>query len=229
MSAPTAPGCAPGPARREDIAELSFAVTGCRPLEHAAVPTLAFRLSLTRTGGGPVRSVALTTDVRIAPARRRPADGERLALARLFGRPEQWATSMRPLSWARLTTFVPPFDARTVLELPVPCTRECELAVTAYFEAVRDGEVPLEFHFSGTVFHTGDDGRLRTSQISWNGEAVHRLPARQWHELTGRYFGGQSWLRVSRETHDLLAAHRDRRALAGWDETVRDLVEGTAG
>ncbi|MEX2984168.1 DUF6084 family protein [Streptomyces sp. C36] len=211
-----------------DIADLSFAVTGARPLEHAAVPTLAFRLAVTRTGGGPVRSVSLTTDVRIAVERRRYREEERLALARLFGQPEQWATGMRPLTWARLTTVLPPFDDTTAVDLPVPCTRECELAVTAYFEAVRDADVPLDFLFSGTVFHTDAAGRLRTSQISWARECAYRLPAAQWHALTGRYFGGLSWLRVSQDTHARLGAYRARHALTDWDETVRTLLEGAA-
>ncbi|MEV4442465.1 DUF6084 family protein, partial [Streptomyces sp. NPDC049577] len=136
MSAPTV-----RPPGLRDVADLTFAVTGVRALEHAAVPTLAFALEIRRTGGGPVRAVSLGADVRIAAPRRRHTPAERVALARLFGGPEQWATGLRPLSWARLSVTVPPFDDVTLIDLSVPCTRECEEAVTAYFDAVRDGEV----------------------------------------------------------------------------------------
>ncbi len=209
---------------RHDIPELAFAVTGVRPMEHAAVPTLVFPLEITRTGGGPVRAVTLTTTLRIAVTRRRYEHTDRLALARLFGQPEQWATSMRPLHWAQLTTAVPPFDDSTRIDLAVPCTREPELAVTAYLDAVRDGEVPLDLLFNGTIFHTDAEGRLRTAQIPWTAEAACRLPAALWHDLTERYFGGTAWLRVSREVYDRLGAHRARRCLTGWDETVEELL-----
>ncbi|MEV5240795.1 DUF6084 family protein [Streptomyces cinnamoneus] len=229
MSTPPAgPRHPDAPATRDDIADLSFRVTGAHPLDHAAVPTLAFPLRITRTGGGPVRSVSLTTTVRIAAARRRYGPADRIALARLFGQPDQWATGLHPLTWAQITTVVPPFDATTTVDLPVPCSRECELAVTAYFEAVGDTEVPLDFLFSGTVFHTAADGRLRTSRIRWSEETTHALPAGLWHTLTARYFGGTRWLRLSPEAHDRLSAHRTRRALTDWDATIHDLLDHPA-
>lgn len=216
-------GTAGGP-EVPDVPELDFAVTGARPMADTAVPTLAFRLALRRNGGGRVRSVSLSTAVRIAVTRRRYDRADRLTMARLFGQPEQWATSMRPLTWARISTVVPPFDDSTEIDLPVPCTRDTELAVTSYFHAVRDGEVPLDFLFSGTVFHDGPDGRLRTAQISWEKETAYRIPAGLWHEVLGRYGRGTSWLPVSAEAHDALLAHRDRHSLAGWEETVADLL-----
>lgn len=221
-----------GAGRRTDVPDLDFAVTGASVMPDAAVPTLAFRLTLSRNGGGPVRSVSLSTHVRIAVARRGYDRADRLVMARLFGQPEQWATSMQPLTWARVGTVVPPFDDRTETDLPVSCSRDMELAVTSYFHGVRDGEIPLDFQFSGTVFHDGPDGRLRTAQISWAKEAACRMPAALWHEATGRYYGGTSWLPLSSGTYGELTAHRDRHALTGWDETVTDLlarVHTTAG
>jgi hypothetical protein len=214
-----------GPAAGQaDVPDLDFAVSGARAMADAAVPTVAFRLALSRSGGGPVRSVSLNAAVRIAVARRRYDRADRLVMARLFGQPEQWATSMRPLTWARLSTVVPPFENETEFDLPVPCSRDAELAVTSYFHGVRDGEVPLDFLFSGTVFFDGPDKRLRTSQISWTKEATYQLPEGLWHEVLGRYGSGTSWVPLSPEAHDALIAHRNRNALAGWDETVSDLL-----
>ena len=232
MKAHTAPSATEAPSgagtgRGAALPDLDFAVSGARAMADAAVPTLVFRLALARTGGGRVRSVSLNTDVRIAVAQRAYDKADRLVMARLFGQPEQWATSMRPLTWTRISTVVPPFDGSTETDLAVPCNRDMELAVTSYFHGVRDGEIPLDFLFSGTVFHDGPDGRLRTAQISWAKDAAFRLPAGLWHEVTGRYDGGTSWLPLSRGAYDALTAHRDRHALTGWDETVHDLLART--
>jgi uncharacterized protein DUF6084 len=212
------------PAVRTDIADVDFAVRDVGPLEHAAVPTLVFRLTLTRTGGGPVRSVSLNTTVRIDVARRRYDGAQPAALARLFGQPEQWATSMRPLTWARLTTVVPPFEDTTEVDLALPCGQEYELAVAGYFEAVRDGEIPLDLLFSGTVFHSGEDGRLRTSQICWSKDAPCAVPAKLWHALVARYHGGSTWVRLPREAYDALSAYRSRHGLESWERTVFALL-----
>ncbi len=212
----------------QDIPDLEFRVTGARALPYAAVPTLAFRLAVARSGGGPVRAVTLTTAIRIAVGRRRYTPAEQASLAEVFGPPEQWSTSLRPLAWTQLTTSLPAFDDTTETDLPVPCSCDMELAVAKYLDAVRDGEVPLDFQFSGTVFHSGPDGRLRTTRISWSKETGYRLPARICHELTDRHFGGQRWLRLPRETYDRLGAHRARHALGGWDATVRSLLDRAA-
>jgi hypothetical protein len=213
------------PAPRPDIPRLSFAVTSVRPMEHAAVPTLAFRLSVGRTGGGPVRSVLLTTAIRIAVARVRYEQADARALAPLFGQPEQWATSMQPLTWTQLTTVVPPFDDRTDIDLPVPCTGDTGHALHTYFRAVRDADVPLDLLLSGTVFHATAEGRLSTTRIPWDTETACRLPASLWHELTERYFGPGSWLRVSRETGERLGAYGAAHALTEPDRAVSALLD----
>ncbi|GAA2392203.1 DUF6084 family protein [Streptomyces glaucosporus] len=222
----TAPHTAPdgGPARHT-VPSLSFAVTGARPERFAAVPTLRFDLGITRTGGGPVRSVSLAASVRIDVARRRYDDRTRHALAGLFGAPERWGTTLRPLAWTRTTVVVPPFTDATAVTLTVPCPGDAELAVTKYLYAVRDGEVPLDFLFSGTVFFQAPDGRLSTAQISWAEDARYRLPAGLWHDLIDRYYAGSPWLRLSRDTYERLDAYRLRQVFGTWDDTVGSLLD----
>lgn len=207
------------------VPDLTFAVTGAEPEPYAALPTLRFTLALTRAGGGPVRSVSLTAAIRIDAARRRYGDAERRALAELFGAPEEWGRTLRPLAWARTTVQVPPFEDATEVAVCVPCPCDAELAVTKYLHAVRDGDVPLDFLFNGTVFFHTPGGHLRTTWISWAKDAAYRLPAALWHELTERYSGGSPWLRLSRENYDRLADYRARHVLAGWDDTVRSLLD----
>jgi Family of unknown function (DUF6084) len=212
-------------AARHAVPDLTFEVTGAEPLRFAAVPTVLFRLAIARSGGGPIRSVNLTTAIQIAVARRRYDRRAQRALAELFGEPERWGTTLRPLAWTRATLVVPPFEDGAEVDLAVPCTCDVELAVHKYFHAVRDGDVPLDFLFSGTVFHAAADGRLQTAQISWAKDTSYRLPAGLWHELMDRYFGGGSWLRLSGDSYDRLSAYRTRHALGGWDDTVRRLLD----
>jgi hypothetical protein len=225
---PALPSVPPsGPPSVPVAPDLAFAVTGVAPERFAAVPTLRFDLDVTRTGGTPVASIALTAVVRIDVARRRYGPGVQGALGELFGAPEQWATSMRPLVWARTTVHVPAFDERTTVALPVECPYDTELAVTKYLRAVGDGDVPLDFLFSGTVFHRAPDGRgLCASRISWSdGDTRHQLPAGLWQSLTDRYHAGSPWLRLSRATYDRLDAYRARGVLGSPDDAVRALLD----
>ncbi|MET8678997.1 DUF6084 family protein [Streptomyces sp. NPDC004647] len=213
------------PASEHAIPDLTFAVTSAEPERFAAVPTLRFGLEISRTGGGPIRSVSLTTAIRIDVARRRYDRGAQQALIELFGEPERWGSTMRPLPWTQTTLVVPPFDGGTTVDLRVPCTCDTELAVTKYLRAVRDADVPLDFLFSGTVFFDAADGRLRTAQISWAKDTTWQLPAGLWHGLIDRYFAGSPWLRLSRDSYDRLDAYRARQVLTSWDDTVDSLLE----
>ncbi|QUH03412.1 hypothetical protein HUO13_23605 [Saccharopolyspora erythraea] len=219
---PTGAGVPDG---RQAAPELAFQVTGAAPVRFAAVPTLSFRIGVSRTGGGPVRSITLTTTVRIAAPRRRYRPAEQAMLTELFGTPDQWARTMRPLPWARATTVVAPFTDSTATEVPVVCTWDVELAVAKYFLAVRDGGVPLDFMFNGTVFFEGEDARLRTAQISWSTDTTFVLPSELWHEVVGSSSPGSAWLRLSRDTFERLYAHRSRSAAGGWDEVVNALLD----
>jgi hypothetical protein len=207
---------------------LAFAVRDGGVLEHAAVPTLRFALAVRSEGGEEVRSVALNVQVRVA-ATRRPYDvAAQARLAEIFGRPEQWDRSLRSLHWTNLTLNVGPFTGETEVELPVTCTYDFEVAIAKYLSALEDGDVPLEFLFSGTVFYPGPDGRLQVTRIGWDAEAEFRLPASTWRAMMDRHFPGTAWLRLGRESFDRLYAFRASRALTTWEETVDALLEAAA-
>ncbi|WP_340558499.1 DUF6084 family protein [Streptomyces sp. GSL17-111] len=213
------------PAAAPDLPDLDFVVTGADQERFAAVPALRFGVEITRTGGGPVRSVSLTTALRIDVARRRYDPATQRALAELFGAAERWGTTLHPLTWTQTTLQVPAFDERTRVDVVVPCGYDTEIAVTKYLSAVRDGEVPLDFLFSGTVFYAGTGGGLRTARVSWSKDATYRMPATLWHELIGRYYPDSPWLRLPRETWERLDAYRVRHVLTDWDATVRSLLD----
>jgi Family of unknown function (DUF6084) len=201
------------------VPQLDFAVEGAERVEHAAVPTIAFAL---RIGSElPVRSVLLDVQVQIAARRRRYDDGARERLFELFGPAEQWSSSLRTLLWTRATLVVPPFTGSTVTQLPIACSYDLEVAASRYFDGLADGEVPLEFLFSGTVFYGTP---LQAVRISWESEAGYRMPVSLWRETMDRYFNGTGWLRLPKGSLDRLAAHKSRHALATWEDVVDSLL-----
>jgi hypothetical protein len=205
------------------IPDLAFAVTDGARLEHAAAPTLRFVLRVDSAGAA-VRSVLLDTQVRIAATRRAYAPESDDRLFELFGARADWGTTLRSLLWTRTTLVVPPFTGTAEVDLLVPCTYDLDVTATRYFDALNDGDVPLEFLFSGTVFYSADDGRLQTARLSWELEAEYRLPVAVWRETMDHHFPGTAWLRLDRESHDRLVAYKSRRALPTWAAAIDELV-----
>jgi hypothetical protein len=203
------------------VVDLAFTVVGAARLEHAAVPTLRFALGI--EAGREIRSVLLDIQIQI-PARRRGYDEDaHERLFELFGPVADWGTTLRTLLWTRTTLVVPAFSGETVVHLDVPCSYDLEVAASRYMDALSDGEVPLEFLFSGSVFYSGEDGELQTTRLSWESEAEYRLPVRVWKETMERYFRGTAWVRLSKESFDRLSAYKSRNALATWDDALEAL------
>jgi hypothetical protein len=209
--------------------ELNFQVDGAEPERHAAVPQLLFPLRVTEApaAGGtptPIQSVLLRCQVRIEPARRRYTPAEQGRLLDLFGTPDRWAQTLRSLSWAHLTAIVPPFAGSQVINLAVPCSFDFNLAATKYFAAVDDGDLPLCFLFSGTIFYEGPDGLLQVGQISWEKEAFFRLPAVAWHGLMDHYYPKTAWLCLRRDVFAQLAQFRSRVGLATFEQALERML-----
>jgi hypothetical protein len=205
------------------IPDLSFAVTDAARLEHAATPTIRFALRV-GSAGAAVRSVLLDIQVRIAATRRAYGHESDDRLFELFGAREDWGTTIRSLLWTRTTLVVPPFTDAAEVDLLVPCTYDLDVTATKYFDALPDGDVPLEFLFSGTVFYSTADGRLQTARLSWELEAEYRLPVAVWRETIDHHFRGTAWLRLDRESHDRLVAYKSRRALPTWEAVLDELL-----
>ena len=213
-----------GAARGPDTApELGFTVLGCEPLPHAAAPTLRFSLAID-AGETAVRSVMSEVQLRIAATQRGYTDAEQAQLGDLFGAPRQWADTLRSLFWTHATLVVASFQGATVADLLVPCTYDFDVAAAKYLSGVQDGEIPLDFLFSGTIFYVGAGGALQINRISWDAEAAYRLPVQVWRDTMDHYFPGSAWLRLDRETFDRLVAFRARRALTSWSATLDALL-----
>jgi hypothetical protein len=207
---------------------LAFTVLGGAAEPHAAVPTLRFTLGVESRNGVPVRSVMLTVQLRIAVARRAYAAQEQSRLAELFGTPDRWRESARSLYWTHATVVVPPFERRSEVDVLVPCTYDFELAVPKYFHAIPDGEIPLDFLFSGSVFYADERDALRTTRIGWDSDATYQLPATVWREMMDHYFPHSAWLRLDRAVFDRLYAFRVEHALPSWEHALGALMDAAA-
>ena len=100
--------------------DLSFQVESAEPQEHAAVPTLLFALRVTEAGQPTtaIHTVALRCQIRIEPARRAYTPSERERLSDLFGTPERWGQTLRPMLWTHVSATLPPFEGTTIGEPP---------------------------------------------------------------------------------------------------------------
>jgi hypothetical protein len=206
------------------IPELSFAVVDVVAERYSAAPTLNFALNVERAGGGLVRSILLNTQIQIATRRRPYGETEQAWLIELFGTPDRWGTTLRTLLWTRTTLVVPPFTDATQINLPIACSYDLEVNASSYLSGLKDGEVPLELLFSGSVFYTGPGGMLQTARISWEQEAEYRLPVSVWREAMDRHFPDSAWLRLGRPAFDRLRAYKAEHGLRTLEDAVERLL-----
>jgi hypothetical protein len=208
------------------VPDLDFVVESAEVLPYAAVPTILFRVGIRNSvDGEKVDSISLHTQIRIAATQRRYDPPEQDRLRELFGEPHQWKDTLRSLLWTNTNTIVPRFAGGCVFEMPVTCTYDFDVVGTKYFAALEDGEIPLEFLFSGSVFYRGENGALQVVHIPWEKEATFRLPVQVWREMIEHYFPNSAWLRIRKDTFDRLYDYRARNALLTWERTLDDLLD----
>jgi hypothetical protein len=209
------------------VPDLEFKLEGAEVADFAAVPSLVFKLRIENLEGEPVRSVALNTQIRIAATGRHYEAAEQERLLELFGVPSRWKDTLRSLLWTHIVLQVPRFSGSTVVDMPVACTYDLEVVAAKYFYALEEGEVPLEFLFSGTIFYAGEGGRLQTTRISWEKEAEFRLPVRLWKEMMDQYFPNSAWVRLRKDAFDQLYDYKIRKGLPTWEATVEALLRAS--
>ncbi len=212
-----------------EVPRLGFSVEEVTSVRYAAVPTLEFALRIEAQDQLPICSVLLDVQIQIA-ARQRGYDASTQAqLLELFGTPERWGTTLRTLPWIRTTVVVPPFDCRTVVALAVACSYDLEVSASRYFAALRDGVVPLELLFSGSVFYRTSRGALQTARIAWDSEVRFGMPARVWREAIDSHFPGSAWLRLGTDSFEALCTYKARHAFASWEAAIDSLLAGADG
>ncbi|HEX4959555.1 MAG TPA: DUF6084 family protein [Thermoanaerobaculia bacterium] len=205
------------------MAGLSFQVEGARAEPYATVPTLVFALRIEEASGQRIHAIALRCQVQIQPNRRPHSAAEQARLLEMFGEPARWGETVKPLHWTHLTVMVPSFQGAVTVDLPMTCTYDFEVTAAKYFAALDDGEIPLLFLFSGTVFTPGASGFM-VERVPWEKEAAFRLPVRMWRQVMDFYFPNSAWIRLQRESLDALQRFKAERALPTWDDAVAALL-----
>jgi len=201
---------------------LRFACTGARPEPYAAGPSL--QLDVRVAAERPVHTVALRTQIRIEPRRRRYSAEEGDRLSDLFGESARWGETLNPLQLATVASLVPGFTGSTTVQLTVPLTYDLDVAAAKYLHGLDDGDVPLLLLFSGTVFEGAPD-RVQVAMVPWHEEAAYRLPVAVWRAAMDAHFPDSGWVRLQRGTLEALRAYRSERVLPTWDDAVERLLK----
>jgi Family of unknown function (DUF6084) len=209
--------------------DLRFKVVSAEAEPFAVVPLLKFKLHVSQPAAAgaeavPIHAVALQCQIRIEPARRSYASPEQEKLLDLFDTPPRWGQTLRPMLWTHASVGIGPFTDSIVVDLPVPCTYDFNLAVTKYFYALEEGEIPVNLLFSGTIFHEGDDDALQVAQIPWDREAAFRLPVSVWKEMMELYYPNSAWLCLRKDVFDRLYEYKSRHGVPTWEQALERLL-----
>jgi Family of unknown function (DUF6084) len=207
------------------VPDLNFQIEDAEPISFAVAPSLSFKLKL--TNGDPeemIQSVALRCQIQIEVTRRKYEPREQERLTDLFGEPERWSRTLRPMLWTHASVMVPPFQGETIVDLQVPCTFDFNVAATKYFAGLDDGEVPLNFMFSGSIFYESDIRGLQVEQIPWDRETRYRLPVRIWKAMMEIYYPNTAWLCLRRDVFDRLSQYKMQQGIPTWEETLERLI-----
>jgi hypothetical protein len=126
--------------------------------------------------------------------------------------------------WTHTSAIVTPFIGNTVVDLPVPCSFDFNIAATKYFAGLENGEVPLCLQFSGTVFYANASGMLQVGQISWEKEARYRLPVQLWREMMDIYYPNTAWLCLQRDAFERLHDYKMRSGIPTWEQVLERII-----
>jgi hypothetical protein len=209
--------------------DLHFEVTGAEPLPYAAQPTITFKLHVSNIPDDePIANAMLRCQIRIAATQRRYSADAKAKLVEVFGEPERWRETLRAFVWTHTIVVLPAFTSGADVDVPIPCSYDFEAANTKYFDALEDGEIPLTFLFSGSVFYEEPEtGALRVSHISWERDADFRLPVAVWRATMNHYYPNAVWLRARKDVFDRLRAYQAARGLPTLDETLARLLDAS--
>ncbi len=205
--------------------DLHFTIETAETLRFAASPHIVFKLRITNSVPRTIHTVILRCQIQLDVSRRRYTAQEQKRLIDLFGEPSRWGETLRPLLWTNTSIVVPSFDSCNVVDLPIPCTFDFNVAATKYFAGIDTGEIPVSFFFNGTIFYEREDNALQVAQISWEKEASHRMPIRIWREMMDAYYPNTTWLCLQRDAFERLYAYKVKRGITTFDEALLQAID----
>jgi Family of unknown function (DUF6084) len=204
--------------------DLDFVVKSAAPVPYAAVPLLSFRIAVTNSlPDETIYSVALRAQIQLAVTRRSYSPSDQEGLLDLFGEPSRWGQTLRNMLWINATTTIGAFTGSTSVELQVPCTFDFNVAATKYFHGLEDGDIPLEFLFSGSVFYERN-GAPQVAPISWSKEARFRLPVETWRAMMDTYYPNSAWLCLRRDVFERLYRYKVQHGIPTWEAALERIM-----
>lgn len=206
-----------------------FTVRGARVSPLAAAPTLVFDLGVSDRSEREIFTIALAVQIAIEPARRAYDDETRERLTELLGESGRAGAPTRTMPWAQIDVLVQPFRGGGTVAVPVPCGYDLEIAATNYFRSVSGGEVPLAFHFNGSVYYADDDGRMQIVQISWEESADFRMPIAAWQRMIDAYYPNRGWVPAGAETIERLRRFKLEQGLPSYEAALERLLDAGGG
>ncbi|MGA9602021.1 MAG: DUF6084 family protein [Methylocystis sp.] len=205
--------------------DLRFKIEGAEAEPFSASPLLVFSLHVETEPQRRVDNIMLNCQIRIEPTRRAYSAKERERLGELFGAPERWGETLRSLLWTQVNLVVPRFETETTVRLGAPITYDFCVASAKYFYGVTEGEIPLAFLFSGSLFFKDEAGALQIEQISWSAEAHYRMPVALWRDAMDMHYPNGVLLRLDAQSFDRLYRFKRRRGLLGFDDALAALLD----
>src|ERR1700694_4895013 len=205
--------------------ELSFQMETAEPHRFTVAPTLLFKLRIRNAvANETIHSVGLRCQIQLEVTRRQYSAEDQNQRRDLFGEAERWGQTLKTMLWTHASVVAPAFQDTAVVDLPVPCTFDFNVAATKYFHGLAGGDVPLCFLFSGTVFYAGADGGLQVSPIPWDKEARFRLPVKAWNEMMDIYYPNSAWLCLRRDVFERLYQYRVAHGIPTWEQTLERVL-----
>ena len=206
--------------------DLEFRVESGAPVRFAAVPQVNFSLQVVGPVDRVVHAVTLRCQIEIESSRRRYTAAQQRRLVDLFGEPDRWSQTLPTMLWTHVSVVIPTFKGETTVDVSVPCTFDFNVAATKYFHAMTDGDLPLRFLFSGTVFYEDPSAGLRVMPIPWGKEASYRWPVDAWRAVMETYYPKTAWICLRRDVFDRVFDFKAREDLPTWEDTMERLLGG---
>jgi hypothetical protein len=207
------------------VPNLDFSVDSAEAVSFAASPMLSFKLRIRNANSEEkIQSIGLRCQIQIETTKRKYSATEQAQLFELFGEPERWGRTLRPMLWTHTSAMTPPFQGEAIIDLPAPCTFDFNIAATKYFAGLEDGVVPLNLMFSGTVFFESENSGLQIEQISWDKEARFKLPIDVWREMMDHYYPNIAWLCLRRDVFERLCRYKMEHAIPTWEQALENLI-----
>jgi hypothetical protein len=203
--------------------DLDFRIESAAPVPCAAVPHVNFSVQVVGPADRIVHALTLRCQIQIEASRRYTATEPR-RLVDLDGEPDRWSQTRRTMLWTHVSVVIPTFKGETTVDVSVPYTFDFNVAATQYFHGMTDGDLPLRFLFSGTVFYEDPSVGLRVMPIPGGKEASYCWPVDAWRAVMETYYPKTAWICLRRDVFDRVFDFRIREDLPTWENTMERLL-----